>query len=79
MFWNVLAVVYGVFIALFPDRTIRYLTRLLLVGYENPEDLKASEWYVSLVRLDGILLAITGIVAIVIGLLSRDSKREDSA
>ncbi len=77
MFWNALAVVYGSFIAAFPERTIDYLSRLVLVGYENPEDLEPSEWYVSLVRLDGVLLAVTGIVAVVLGRLGSDSKRAD--
>lgn len=64
MFWNILAVVYGAFMAVFPERTIEYLSRLVLVGYENPEDLEPSEWYVSAVRLDGALLAVAGVVAI---------------
>ena len=64
MFWNILAVVYGAFIAVFPERTIDYLSRLVLVGYENPEDLEPSEWYVSAVRLDGVLLAVAGAVGI---------------
>lgn len=66
MFWNALAVVYGVFAAAFPERAIEYLGRLLLVGYENPEELEPSEWYVSLVRLEGILLAAAGLLGIVI-------------
>ncbi|MDR9381563.1 MAG: hypothetical protein RI560_07820 [Natronomonas sp.] len=41
-----LAVVYGAFVALFPERTLEYLTRIVLVGYENPEELEPSEWYV---------------------------------
>ncbi len=77
MFWNALAVVYGIFIALFPERTIDYLSRLVLVGYENPEDLEPSEWYVSLVRLDGALLAVAGIVAIALGRLESGSNRAD--
>jgi hypothetical protein len=64
MFWNALAVVYGAFVALFPERTLEYLTRIVLVGYENPEELEPSEWYVSLTRIDGVLLAAAGLLAI---------------
>ncbi|MFO7925140.1 MAG: hypothetical protein ACQET5_06220 [Halobacteriota archaeon] len=64
MLWNVLAVVYGAFVALFPERTLEYLTRIVLVGYENPEELEPSEWYVSLTRIDGLLLAAAGLLAI---------------
>ena len=77
MLWNALATVYGVFIAVFPERTIEYLNRLILVGYENPEDLEPSEWYVSLVRLDGGLLAAAGVVAIALGRLGNDSGSPD--
>lgn len=77
MLWNALAIVYGVFVAAFPERTIEYLNRLILVGYENPEDLEPSEWYVSLVRLDGALLAAAGVVAIALGRLGSDSGSSD--
>ncbi len=77
MLWNALAVVYGVFIAAFPERTIDYLNRLILVGYENPEDLEPSAWYVSLVRVDGALLAAAGVVAIALSRLGSDSEPSD--
>ncbi len=75
MFWNALAVVYGAFTAIFPERAIEYLTRLILVGYENPEDLEPSEWYVSLVRLEGVLLVIAGVLAIALEWLEKRPKR----
>jgi hypothetical protein len=78
MFWNALAVVYGAFVALFPERTIDYLTRVLLGCYENPEDLEPSEWYVSLVRVEGLLVAAAGLVAIALGaVLSGRSDTEE--
>lgn len=79
MFWNVLAIVYGSAVALFPERTIDYLSRMLLVGYENPEDLEASDWFVSLTRMKGILLVVAGILAIVIEGLSAKISREESS
>ena len=77
MFWSVLAVVYGAFVAVYPKKAIDYLTRLVLVGYENPEALEPTDWYVSLARTEGILLVLTGIVTIVVELLaSRDEDAE---
>lgn len=66
MFWSVLVVVYGAFIAVYPKKAIDYLTRLVLVGYENPESLEPSDWYVSLARTEGILLAVSGLVSLVV-------------
>ncbi len=77
MFWSVLAVVYGAFIAVYPKKAIDYLTRLVLVGYENPEALEPSDWYVSLARTEGILLAVSGIIALLVELFaSRDEDTE---
>lgn len=42
----------------FPERTIDYANRLLLAGYENPEDLEPSDWYVSLTRWVSLLVAV---------------------
>ncbi|WP_336135840.1 hypothetical protein [Natronomonas amylolytica] len=69
MFWNVLAVVYGGFVAAFPEKAIDYLTRFVLVGYENPEDLEPSDWFVSLTRIEGVLLAVTGVVTLLVDAL----------
>ena len=66
MFWSVLAIVYGAFIAVYPKKAIDYLTRLVLVGYENPEALEPSDWYVSLARTEGVLLAVSGLVSLVV-------------
>lgn len=79
MFWNVLAIVYGVFMAVYPKKAIDYLTRIVLVGYENPEDLEPSEWYVSLARTEGLLLAIAGVVSLVVSLVVSESDSEKEA
>jgi hypothetical protein len=36
------------------------------VGYENPEDLEPSDWFVSLTRIEGVLLAVTGVVTLLV-------------
>jgi hypothetical protein len=72
MFWNVLAVVYGGFVAAFPEKAIDFLTRFVLVGYENPEDLEPSDWFVSLTRVEGVLLAVTGVITLLVELLVSD-------
>ena len=38
--------------------------RLLLAGYENPEDLEPSEWYVSAVRAKFGLVALAGLIVL---------------
>ncbi|GAA0655298.1 hypothetical protein [Salarchaeum japonicum] len=60
------AVVSGAFGALFPRRVIDPLKRLLLAGYENPEDLEPSDWYVEAVRVQSALTALAGLLALTI-------------
>ncbi|MEF8809238.1 hypothetical protein [Natronomonas sp.] len=79
MFWNVLAVVYGAFVAAFPEKAIDYLTRFVLVGYENPEDLDPSDWFVSLTRIEGVLLAVTGVVTLLVDAFVSDEEDEGDA
>ena len=79
MFWNALAIVYGAFVALFPERTVNYLTHVLLSGYENPEDLEPSEWCLSIARTKGVLLVLAGVLAIILELLSARSKNSSSS
>jgi hypothetical protein len=79
MFWNVLAVVYGGFVAAFPEKAIDFLTRFVLVGYENPEDLEPSDWFVSLTRVEGVLLAVTGVVTLLVELLVSEEDGEADA
>lgn len=49
---------FGLACAAFPERTIDYTKRLVLAGYENPEDLEPSDWYVSLTRWVSALVAV---------------------
>jgi len=51
-------VVFGLAGFAFPERTIDYAKRLVLAGYENPEELEPSDWYVSLTRWSSLLVAI---------------------
>jgi hypothetical protein len=75
------AVVFGVVGALVPRRVIEVAGRLLLAGYENPEDLEPEGWYVSAVRGKSALSALAG--AIVLALeygpsLGGDAEAEDT-
>ncbi|MFP4625950.1 MAG: hypothetical protein ACOCQ7_01615 [Natronomonas sp.] len=79
MFWKVLAFVIGSFVALFPRRSIDYLVRALLGCFENPEDLEPSPWFVSVVRLKGILLSIAAVVSLILStVLERPEEPEDA-
>jgi hypothetical protein len=64
-------VVFGLAGFAFPERTIDYAKRLLLAGYENPEDLEPSEWYASLTRWSSLLLAIGALLEFMV------SRRDD--
>ena len=79
MFWNAIAIVYGAFVALFPERVLDYLARALLAGYRNPEALEPEEWYVSLVRIKGVLIVLAGVLAIFLELWSTRSKSKSSS
>ncbi|MFB6092868.1 MAG: hypothetical protein ABEK02_07655 [Haloquadratum sp.] len=56
--------VCGVAGVLFPRRVLETLERLVLAGYENPDDLEPSEWYVSAVRAEAGLAALAGAVVL---------------
>ena len=62
--WGASAVVFGAAGAAVPRRVIDTAGRLLLAGYENPEDLEPSEWYVSAVRAKFGLVALAGLVVL---------------
>ena len=62
--WGAGALVFGLAGAAAPGRVIDVVERLVLVGYENPEDLEPSEWYVSAVRAKFGLVALTGAVVL---------------
>ncbi len=55
-----------------PRRFIDVAERLVLAGYENPEDLEPSEWYVSAVRAKFGLAALTGAVVLALEYGGRD-------
>ena len=38
--------------------------QFLLAGYENPEDLEPTDWYVSATRLQAILTALAGAIVL---------------
>jgi hypothetical protein len=73
--WGASAVVFGVAGAIAPRRVIDIAGRLLLAGYENPEDLEPSEWYVSAVRAKFGLAAIAGAVVLALEYGSLDGLR----
>lgn len=60
-------VVFGLAGAAFPKRTIDYANRLLLAGYENPEELEPSDWYVSLTRWVSLLVALGALLEFLVG------------
>ncbi len=62
--WGASALVFGLAGAVVPRRVIDVAERLVLAGYENPEDLEPSEWYVSAVRAKFGLVALTGAVVL---------------
>jgi len=71
------AVVGGAFGALFPKRVIDPLTRVVLVGYENPEDLEPSEWYVDAVRAKFALISLAGVLALVVERLGAEREADN--
>lgn len=55
--------VVGITGALAPRKLIDLAGRVLLVGYENSEDLEPAEWYVSAVRAKLALIAVAALIA----------------
>ncbi|MFC7226913.1 hypothetical protein N0B31_05815 [Salinirubellus salinus] len=82
MLCRALAVVSGTFGALFPGRVVETTKQAFLgAAYENPEDLRAKEWYVYAVRLQSALVAVAGLLAIVLGVFGGgedDAEPEDA-
>jgi len=62
--WGALALVFGFVGAAVPRRVIDLAEKFVLVGYDNPEDLEPSEWYVSAVRAKFGLVALAGVVVL---------------
>lgn len=55
--------VTGIAGALAPQKLIDVAGRLALAGYENPEELEPSEWYVDAVRVKFALIAVAALIA----------------
>ncbi|MFC7068381.1 hypothetical protein [Halobaculum lipolyticum] len=69
--------VFGLAGFAFPERTIDYLKRFVLAGYENPEDLVASDWYVSFTRWSSLLVAVGALLEFAVD--RRDERAEAAA
>lgn len=63
MILRAFAFVAGIAGALAPRKLIGLVDRLVLAGYENPEDLEPSEWYVDAVRVKFALIAVAALIA----------------
>lgn len=57
------AFVTGIAGALAPRKLVDIVGRMVLTGYENPEDLEPSEWYVDAVRAKFALIAVAALIA----------------
>ncbi|WP_147435584.1 hypothetical protein [Halobellus sp. Atlit-38R] len=73
--------IFGLVGALFPRRVLDLAERFVLVGYENPEDLEPSEWYVSATRAQSALSALAGgvVLALEYGSTCGSESDEDAA
>ncbi|WP_049979816.1 hypothetical protein [Halolamina rubra] len=63
MLLRALTFVTGIAGAALPEKTIDIGKRSMLVGYENPEELVAEDWYVDAVRYSSLLLAVAALIA----------------
>lgn len=59
---SIVAVVLGTIGALFPEALINWTKRVILgPSFENAADLRPRGWYVTVVRLQSVLVALAGI------------------
>ncbi|NHX35178.1 MULTISPECIES: hypothetical protein [Halolamina] len=63
MLLRALTFVTGIAGAAGPEKLLDVCARSMLAGYENPEDLEPSEWYVDATRYAGLLLAVAALIA----------------
>lgn len=63
MLLRALTFVTGVATVAVPEKLLDVCARAMLVGYENPEDLEPTDWYVDATRSAGLLLAVAALVA----------------
>jgi hypothetical protein len=79
MLLRAITFVAGVAGAALPEKSIDIGKRSMLVGYENPEDLEAEDWYVDAVRYASVLLAVAALIAPFLPTPSEGSDDEDGA
>ena len=63
MLLRAFAFVTGIAGALAPNKLIDIVGRVVLTGYENPDDLEPAEWYVDAVRAKFALIAVAALLA----------------
>jgi hypothetical protein len=63
MILRAFAFVFGIAGVAAPRKLIDVVGRVVLAGYENPEELEPSEWYVDAVRLKFALIAVAALIA----------------
>jgi len=79
MLLRAITFVAGVAGAALPEKSIDIGKRSMLVGYENPEDLDAEDWYVDAVRYASVLLAVAALIAPFLPTPSEGRDDEDDA
>ncbi|RNJ26220.1 hypothetical protein [Halosegnis longus] len=61
---ELLTILSGIVQILLPRRVLAVAGKVLLAGYENPEDLKPKEWYVKAVRVQGLVTVLVGLLGL---------------
>lgn len=62
---ELLTILSGIVQILLPRRVLAVAGKVLLAGYENPEDLEPKEWYVKAVRVQGLATVLVGLLGLV--------------
>ena len=65
-------VVNGLLAVFLPKQAIKLNGKLLLRGYENPDDLEPKDWYVRSTRISGLGMLVTGVTGLLAGQLAED-------
>lgn len=61
---ELLTVLYGLVQVVLPRRVLAIAGKILLAGYENPDDLEPKEWYVKAVRVQGVVTVLVGLLGL---------------
>ena len=69
---ELLTILSGIVQLLLPRRVLDVAGKVLLAGYENPEDLEPKDWYVKAVRVQGLITVLVGLF----GLAKKKKKQE---